>query len=380
MQRWVVLVLAAVVACKDKPRPTGTGTEVAPAVEKPKPEGPSLTPVATNAITFFVPKTAPWWVEFSFPCYAAAIRLQEGNKPSDSFTKISPLVEPALRAGDIDLDNDVAAIGAWGCAESGACIYIAAQLRDPNKLKDLLATAVPGSPPKELGKHHWVVEAPGAQGKRTIHLRAIPVAWPKQVPTDSWSREVARATHVIFLTGMIGDTSAVDPLAAAADPSASAAKVADVESIVPSAAGRCFLGDVGKQSFQPGYELDRARFVLAAPEGKSDPLTAMLNSSRTLDLEVELVLTPPPTEQVVQKWIAKARAWAARTIDPIRAQFAGQGPLVEAFFEIGALLGKTGFRHTLKGKSLTLSFRTDRITQAQLSNIEKRLEAAVGAQ
>lgn len=378
MQRWVVVVLAVVVACKDKPPPAGT--ETATAVEKPKPEGPSIAPVATNAITFFVPKAASWWVEFSFPCYASAIRLQAGNKPSDAFTKISPLVEPALRAGDIDLDRDVAAIGAWGCAERGACIYIATQLRDPNKLKDLLATAVPGSPPKELGKHHWVVEAPGVQGKRTIHLRAIPVAWPKRLPSDSWSRDAERATHVIFLTGMMGETSAVDPLAAAAEPTASVAKVADVESIVPNAAGRCFLGDVGKQSFQPGYELDRARFVLAAPEGKSDPLTALLNSSRTLDLEVELVLTPPPTEQVVQKWIAQARAWTANVIEPIRAQFAGQGPLVDAFFEIGALLGKSGFRHTLKGKSLMLSFRTDRVTQAQLSSVEKRLEAAVGAQ
>src|SRR5262245_50648101 len=115
MKRVLLLALCLVaVGCKkDKEQP-----KVAPAVavDKPKVEGPAVTPTITNAITFFVPKQAHWWGEFAFSCYAAAIHLQPGNRPSDAFTKISPLVEPALKAADIDLDKDVAAIGAWGCA------------------------------------------------------------------------------------------------------------------------------------------------------------------------------------------------------------------------------------------------------------------------
>src|SRR5690606_2908110 len=126
------------------------------------------------------PKDAPWWGEMAFSCYAGAIKLQPGNTPSQTFTQISPAVEPALRTADIDLDKDVGAIGAWGCGE-GACIYLAVDLRSPDKLRDMLALIVPGKEPKELGKHHWSIDAPGMQGPRTIQVRAVPIAWPSKV-------------------------------------------------------------------------------------------------------------------------------------------------------------------------------------------------------
>lgn len=378
---WVALVVAGVLGCKDKPKDPpksgATGSAAAVADKVPvKIDGPSVAPVVTNSITFVVPKDAPWWGEMAFGCYAGAITLQPGNKPSQSFTKISPAVEPALRTADIDLDKDVGAIGAWGCGE-GACIYVALELRSPDKLRDMLAQIVPGQQPKELGKHHWSVEAPGAQGPRVIQLRAVPIAWPAKVPTDTWSRDAARATHVLFITGLFDKTTQVDSLAAVADPKAAAARVIDVESLVGDPRGRCVIGYVEKRPFQPGYQLDRARFMLGAPEGKSDPLTQMLGVSRTLDLEVELVLDPAPSAKAVQAWIAAARAYVSNMANSVRAGFADQGPIVDAMFDMGALLGKSGFRHTLKDKSLTLSFRTDRISRTELVTIESRLESAM---
>lgn len=379
---WVALVLVGVIGCdkkKDAAKSVGEGSGSAAAVAEREPvkiDGPSVTPVITNSITFFVPKDAPWWGEMAFGCYAGAIMLQPGNSPSQTFTQISPAVAPAMRIADIDLDKDIAAIGAWGCGE-GPCIYIALELRSPDKLRDMLAQIVPGQAPKELGKHHWSIEAPGMQGPRTIQVRAVPIAWPGKVPTDTWSRAAARATHLILLTGLFDQTTQVDGLAAAADPKAATARVNDIEGVVADSRGRCVLGYVSKRPFQPGYELERARFVLAAPEGNSDALTRLLGVQRTLDLEVELVLAPAATEKKVQEWIAEARAYISNIMTSVRAGFAGQGPIVDAVFDMGALLGNTGFRHTLKDKSLTLSFRTDRISSSQLVTIEARLQSAL---
>lgn len=379
---WVALVVVGVVGCKDKakqaPPLAGTGSAAVASIDKPpvKIEGPSVAPTVTSSITFFVPKDAAWWGEMAFACYAGAVTLQPGSTASQAFTKISPAVEPALRAADIDLDKDVGAIGAWGCG-NGACIYLALELRAPEKLRDTLAQIVPGQQPKELGKHHWTIEAPGAQGPRVIGVRAVPIAWPAKLPADPWSKQAARATHVVFLTGMFDKTTQVDALAAAADPQAAAARVIDVESLVGDPRGRCVLGHVAKREFQPGYELERARFFLGAPEGKGDPLTRMLGSMRSLDFEVELVLAPAPSDKLVASWIAAARAFTSNIGESVRAGFADQGPLVDAMYEVAGLLGKSGFRHTLKDKSLMLSFRTDRITSAELATVETRFQGAL---
>ena len=116
---------------------------------------------------------------------------------------------------------------------------------------------------------------------------------------------------------------------------------------------------------------------MVAPEGKGDPLTSLLGSLRTLDLEIDLVLSPAATEAKVTDWIKQAHAWTRNTLEPVRMQFAGQGPIVDVMFEVGGLLGNSGFRHTLKDKSLLLSFRTDRITAAELATVESKLEAAM---
>src|SRR6185369_11771698 len=119
---WVALIVVGVLGCKEKAkdvRPAEKGSASSAPIDKPpvKIDGPAITPVVTNSITFFVPKDAPWWGEMVFGCYAGAITLQPGSTPSAPFTKISPAVEPAMRAADIDLDKDLGAIGAWGCGD-----------------------------------------------------------------------------------------------------------------------------------------------------------------------------------------------------------------------------------------------------------------------
>ena len=208
--------------------------------------------------------------------------------------------------------------------------------------------------------------------------RPYPIQWPAKTPGDVWSRDAAKATHVVFLSGIFGKgTELDDALTNVADAPTAAAKVADIESLVGGARGRCVFGEVGKREFQPGYQLDRARFAMVAPEGKGDALTTLMGSLRTLDLEIDLVLAPAATEAKVTDWINQARAFVRNTMEPLRAQFAGQGPIVDVMYEVGGLLGKSGFRHTLKDKSLLLSFKTDRITAAELASVEAQLEGAM---
>ena len=369
MRGWLA-ILVAIAACKsshdERPAP---GAAAPPA----KIAGPAIAPIVTGSVTFFSPKDAPWWGELTFACYAAAMRLQPGNRPAEAFEKISPLVAPALAAGDIDLDRDVAAIGAWGCGD-GMCLYTAVALRHPDKLPALLEGFAPGAKAVSVGKDHYTI---ATDDKRTVHLQAVPIAWPSKLPDDPWARDAAHATHVLFVSGLFPKSAAVDPLALA-DPQAAAARVRDVEAVVPDTHGMCIRGFVGKRDFQPGFQLERARFAFAAPDGHADALTSLLGSTRTLDVEVELALAPAPTPQVVDRWIAEARASLAEIGAPLRLQFASQGPLVDVMFDMIGLIGNQGFRHDIKGSALQLSWRTDRISKSDLARIETRLEAVLG--
>jgi hypothetical protein len=370
-----VIALLAFVACKGKDTDklgTGSGSIVH---ARAKIDGPSVTPVVTSSITFVVPKEAAWWGELAFACYSAAINLQPGNSPGAALRQVSPNLGPAAQVADIDLDHDLQAFGMFACGE-GPCLYTAVTLRHPEKLPDMLARLIPSSQPKTLSKNHYTVEAPGAQGPRTIHIQAFPIAWPDKLPSDAWARDAATATHVIFISGIFGK-AVDDPLAALADPQTGATRVHEAESLLADAHGMCVRGLVGKREFQPGYELDHARFAFAAPEGKGDPLTKMLGSLRTLDLEFEFTLTPAPTDAVVNKWIDQARTWVSMTAAPVRAQFAAQGPLVDVMFDLAGLLGERGFRHSLKGNALSFSWRTDRVSSTDLMAYEVRLAKAM---
>jgi len=381
----VLVVVAALAACKGKPAdkkgpaPAAAVTaHESSTVEHPvtKIDGPAVTPVITGSITFVVPKDATWWGEMAFPCYAAAINLQPGQSVAAPFTQLSPTVEPAMQAADIDLEHDIAAVGAWGTKDEPS-FYIALTLRHPEKLGKMLEQLAPGAPIKEVSKTHYVMTAPGAAGEREIHVQVFPIAWPAKVPADKWSGDAAKATHVVFFTGLFGKSTSTDPLALLADAATAPAKVKDVEGVLSDARGRCVTGYVSGQDFQPGYKLEHARFGFAAPEGKGDPLTNLLGSQRTLELAVELTLSPAPTEQVVAGWIDQAKTWVGSTVAPVKEQFAGQGPAVDVLFDLAGLLGNKGFKHTLDGKTLTLTWRTDRIPQSDLVSYESRLEAVM---
>jgi len=381
----VLVVVAALAACKGKGNDGGktvqTGSAAGPAaasVDHPvtKVDGPAVAPAITGSITFVVPKDASWWGEMAFPCYAAAINLQPGSSAAAPFTQLSPTVAPAMAAADIDLEHDVAAVGAYATTDEPT-FYAAINFRHPDRLKAMLEALAPGAPLKEVSKTHYVVTTPGAAGDREIHVLVYPIQWPAKVPGDRWSTDSAKATHVVFFTGLFGSGTQVDPLAQLADPATALAKTKDVEGVLSDARGRCITGFAGAHDFQPGYKLEHARFGFAGPEGAGDPLTNLLGSHRTLELAVELTLSPAPTEQVVNGWIDQAKAFLGATLEPIKAQFAGQGPAVDVLWDLAGLLGNKGFRHTLKDKTLTLTWRTDRIPQSDLTTYEKRLELAL---
>jgi hypothetical protein len=354
----VIVVVGLAAACSKHPdgKPVGgPGSDdkkpevAAPTKPVPKIDGPAITPTVTSSITFVTPKDPKTtWFEVAFPCYAAAVELQPGTKASDAFTQVSPLIAPALAAADIDLDKDVAAIGGWSCGE-GPCIYLALTLRHPERIPDMLKS-IPNVTPKQEGPGHWSFDAPGAQGMRSIHVRAIPIQWGQSLPTDAWSQDEAKATHVLFVSGLMGKGD-VDPLAVLADAKAAPDRVKAAEGMLADARERCAVGVVGPNDWKPGFKLDHARFAMAAPSSGGDPLTRLIGSSRTLDTELELVLDPKPSEADYATWYDQATAWVADT---------------------------RGFQHKLDGRSLQLSWRTDRIQQSDLTAIEGELEHAAG--
>ena len=341
-------------------------------------KGPAITPVVTGqSVTFVVPKQVVWWGEMTFACYAAAVTLQPGNRPGQPFEQVSPMVPVAMAAADINLDTDLAAIGGFECGES-PCFYIAATLRSPNKIKDALAKVVPGGAPVDHGNGHYAVETQGMKGPRTVNVRVLPIKWGAPPPADDWAKTATKATHVIFVIGVDGKNKDIDPLPLLADATEGAARVKDTESLVTDAHGRCIVGHTGPSDFKPGYKLDKARFAMAAPPGAGDPLTKLVGSNRTLALEIELTLTPAAKDADVKKWIQEGKAWASQTAAPIKAQFAGQGPMVEALMDMFALIGERGFKSQINGKALRLSWRTDRVPQSDLDAIEARLQKLVG--
>ena len=383
MQRSWLLIAVVVAACskkQDEPPPPSKGSAKveAPAAAK-KIDGPSVTPVKTESVAFVVPKAdTSWWGELNFSCYRAAMSLTGTRTAGEAFEKLSPTVPSAMAAADIDLGRDLAAIGAFDCGDT-PCLYVAATLTKPEKMAEVLAKLLPGVPQKTVANGHYTLDTKGLTGTRTIHVRVVPLQWTAKPGGDAWNTEAGRATHVVFIGGVDGKNLDVDPLTKLADAQAALANVKDAEGVVTDARGRCLLGRVGPTDFQPGFKLDRARFAMAAPSGKGDPLMALLESQRTLDLTVELVLSPAAKDADAKKWIAQGRAWMGNIAAPVRAQFAGN-PMLDVYIDMLALLGERGFKYELKDKALRLSWRTDRVPRAELDALEKRFQAMMGTQ
>jgi len=383
---WVVAALALAACGKQQDKPgagsaTGSAASASavpaePAPPRPKIDGPAVAPAITRSIAFVVPKDTSFWGELNFACYRAVMSLTGTRTAGEAFENLSPTVPAAMRAGGIDLGRDLAAIGGFDCGGS-PCFYVAASLQQPEKMGEVLKTLLPGTPPQDHGKGHYSIDTQGTRGTRTIHVRVVPIRWPATLPSDPWSKQAAAATHVVFIGGVDGKNVDLDPLTALADPATALAHVKEAEAVLPDANGRCLLGLVGPRDFQPGYKLDRARFALAAPSGKGDPLMSMLGSQRTLDLEVELALTPAPRPADAARWIAAGRQWMSGIAAPMRAQFAGN-PMLDVYFDMISLLGERGFRHDIAAQALRFSWRTDRVPGKDLAALEARFEAVMG--
>lgn len=380
----VLVVLLALVACK-KSETSGQGAKgsdgVAP-VKLPPPkkiEGPSVSPVVTNSVTFVAPKDAAWWGEMNFACYRAVMSLSGTKTPGEAFEKLSPNVIPAMTAMGVDLGRDLAAMGAFDCNGS-PCMYVAATLDHPEKMGEMLKILSPAAPPKDLGKGHYTLETPGVNGPRTVHVRAIPIQWAGDLPDDRWSQEQGRANYVVFIGGIDGKNVDLDPLASVADAGTGLAKVKDAEAVLADTHGRCILGAVGPRDFLPGFKIEKARFAIGAPEtAEADALMKMMGSRRSMDVQVELALAPAPTATDVDGWIAMGKGYLGNLAGTMRGQFAGQGGLMEVYFDMISLIGTKAFRHDLKGNAVRFSWRTDRVPQADLTELEHRLEGVLGA-
>lgn len=379
----VLVVVLALVACKrsETSGTTGSGSDGVTHVQLPPPkkiDGPSVSPVITNSVTFVAPKGATWWGEMNFACYRAVMSLSGTKSAGEAFEKLGPNVIPAMAAGGIDLGRDVAAMGAFDCGGS-PCMYVAANLAHPEKMPEVLKILAPASPPKDLGKGHYQLEAPGANGPRTIHIRVVPIQWAGELPDDRWSQESGKANYVVFIGGIDGKTVDLDPLASLTDGATGFALVKQTEAVLEDTHGRCVIGTVGARDFLPGFRVDKARFAIGAPEtADPDALMKLMGSKRSLDVQLELVLSPAPSAANVDGWIAMGKAYLGNIGESVRGQLAGQGSLMDVYFDMLTLLGTKAFRHDLKGNAVRFSWRTDRVPSADLSELERRLEAVVG--
>ncbi|HEY4183171.1 MAG TPA: hypothetical protein VGM90_40385 [Kofleriaceae bacterium] len=386
LRHLAIASLLVVAACDKKPagtNGTGSGTTgpgaspTAPVTPPKNADAGSIAPVITNSVAFVVPKAAAWWGEFNFACYRGVMALSGGDgvaASADAFNKVSPTVPAAMAAADIDIGRDFQAIGGFDCGGGEPCFYIAAHLAHPEKVKDMFPILLPGVTPKDLGKGHYQVEVPGAAAPRTINLYVLPVQWTTKAPSDPYSQQNQTATHVIFIAGISGVNKDVDVPSMLADATAGTAAVKDIESVLTDSHNRCVLGQTGARDFQPGFKLTKARFAMGVPAAaEADPLMNLVGLKKTLDVQVDLALDPAPKEKDVQGWIADGKAWLGNIGSGVRANFAGQDAMMDVYFDMLSLIGERAFKHEVKGNTLRLSWRTDRIPESDLTALETKL-------
>ncbi|CAN5898920.1 hypothetical protein BH11MYX2_BH11MYX2_33640 [soil metagenome] len=391
MLRYLAIAsLLIVAACDKKPagmNGTGSGAPGASATpaETPAPrnaEAGSIAPIITNGVAFVVPKASAWWGEWNFACYRGVMALSGGDgvaASADAFNKVSPAVPAAMAAADIDIGRDFQAIGGFECGGS-PCFYIAAHLTHPEKVKDMFPILLPGTTAKDLGKGHYQVEAPGTSAPRTINVHVVPIQWTNRAPSDPYSQQNQTATHVVFIAGVDGANKDVDVQSMLADAATGTATVKDIESVLADSHNRCIVGQTAARDFQPGFKLTRARFASGVPTAsKTDPLMKLIGSAKTFDVQFDLALDPAPTEKDVTGWIADGKAWMANIGAGVRGNFAGQDAMMDVYFDMLSLIGERSFNHELKGNTLRLSWRTDRIPQSDLTDLEKKLGPIFGA-
>lgn len=266
-------------------------------------------------------------------------------------------------------------------------MYFAVHLQAPEMVRAALQTLTPTARVADLGNGHYTTTIPVANNVRTIHVLVVPIEWGDKaptdpwsgdkVPTDPWSNGAPRATHVVLFGGVNGKAAKLDLMSFVADAALGAAKVAEVEATMADTHNRCVIGALGSRDFVPGFKLEKAGFAIVAPDRidtpdhpDEDPLMGILGSRRTIDAEIKLTLTPTPSASDAARWVRQGELWLSDLVGKVRSTFAGMDT-VTPYLDMISLLCTKAFRYDLKGNTLTLSWRTNRIRALDLSQLGK---------
>lgn len=382
---WLVLLGAFVcaTACDKKASQGGEDKSAAeqPAPARDKPAGPSLPALhSPGGVTFAVGKGEAWWFSVSFACYKAAIGLSPGSDVGAAFAQFPRLV-PALQAGGLDLDSDVASLGGFDCGGE-LCAYAAVDLGDPAKLSEMVEVFA-GEPAAvtQVAPHHFSFPVEGASPPRTLHVFGYAIDWSEAgtASDDPWAKAATDASHLILFYGVSEGGAVIDPAAHVAGAAEAKKRVGELEDMIEGQGGRCVAGELGERDFLDGFELDRARFVLAAPRGEGDALTRLMGSDRSLELRAHLTLSPKPTEAQAEAWVSQGRSWFTATIGEVRPALVAQsGEAANIIIDIMQLLIERGFSHQLDDNVLELSWQTRRVPASDLVSFESRLQQVLG--
>ena len=233
------------------------------------------------------------------------------------------------------------------------CAYAAVHLEDPDRVETLAADALPGV--RRVAPGHLAYDKPDGS---TIQFELVPIAWPAKIPGDRWSRDAAKATHLIVMAERESTADLIDLFAS---PALAVKKVRAVEAVARDPRGMCVRGMSGPQAVA-GIAIDSARFAFTAPETGGDPFTRDLGLRRSAALDVEIV--PSSTLGLdrarVDGWIELGRPLLVDKLVELMGQprkFVG--PMEH--------LAERGFRYELKGGTIVASIRTDRLTAADVT-------------
>jgi len=369
-------VVVAAPACKQKDKTppgsasAGSGSAVASAPKHHTPPPPAkagtIKPIATDHTLAIAVGKTPTWVEGDFACYQAGIGFDPNAHTIDTFAQIKPDLPAALGAAHFDLEHDLLAIGGMSCP-SDMCIYAAVKLSGNDQGKQLLDGLMPGQI-EQVADGHYVAKIQGPTGPRAIHIQLIPLDWAGvDVPDDSRAQRLRTATHVMFVSAAPADKPVPDPFTLLAAPDEATTRLEKLEALASDPRGRCVVGEIAKSAgFQPGYDLEGARFVvLNPPRTDDDELAKIMSAQHGLDVEVALDLSKAPTRAEVDGWVAQARTW----FDGVVAQTPAPPQLATML----RVFVESAFSYKIDDHRVVMSWKTDRIPRAQLEAIDSQL-------
>jgi hypothetical protein len=363
--------------------PASSPTEGA-AASSPAPVLPTVAPSAnrlqpfltSGGVSFMVPKRG-WWVNFNTVCLREMERASPSGVTALQMAEASmPQLFAALRAQDVELRDDLQAMGAYRCGDE-VCMYGVLRLPHPDRLHEVL-NGIPGfTAKKKIDAAHYVVTtALPTGGERRVHLRWVPLDW-SAVSAASTKASLAdaqrKATHLVLLYGVNPGQPEPDPFADLASPVDAAAKVAAVEKLAAPPTDRCLVGEAGELDERglSDMRLRGAQFVVAAPpRGDRDAAARALGYDRSLDIEVVLTVEGKPTQADAARWVEAGKLWVSSSLGPATSMLEGAfgGKLGDA----RALL-EAAFTYRVEGNRVHMSLGTRNIPESAIAGLGARL-------